>query len=140
MSPEAIRLAAASIDLTGRVFRDATVDASPADATETVIATLNIGPDLNVGLGVLLIGYLAWTVGTAGVSGNVRLRRDSVTGTVVKASGATTRTAAELVHDTIVGVDTGATLPNEVYVLTLTVGSASAASTVSAVELFGLVI
>lgn len=138
--PDPIQLSAAGLDLSPRVFRDATVDASPAAAAETVIATVSIPDDLAVTEGVLLIGYAAWTVGTAGVSGQFRIRRDSVSGTAIKASGATTRTAAELNHDTIVGFDTTPTLPNEVYVLTLIVGSASAESTVSAVELVAVVI
>jgi len=138
--PEPFRLSGQNVDLSPRVFRDASVDASPAAAAETVIATVSIGPDLGFGLGVLVIGYAAWTVGTAGVSANFRIRRDSLTGTIVKASGATTRTAAQLQHDTIVGIDTSPTFPNEVYVLTLIVASASAESTVSAVELVAVVL
>jgi hypothetical protein len=138
--PDPIRQGAASLDLSERVFRTATVAASPAAAAETTIATLNIAQDLAIMEGVLLVAHFAWTVGTAGVSGAVRIRRDSITGTVVKASGAKTRTAAQLVDDAIVGFDTGASLPNEVYVLTLTVASASAESTVSAVDFVALVI
>jgi len=138
--PDAFRMSGAAVDLSPRVFRDATVDASPAAAAETTIATLSLTPDLGFGLGVLLIGYVAWTVGTAGVSGRFRIRRDSITGTTVKDSGLTTRVAAQLQQDTIVGIDTSPTFPNEVYVLTLIVGSASAESTVSAVEFVAVVI
>ncbi len=138
--PEPLHLSAAGLDLSPRVFRDATVDGSPAAAAETTIANIAIPDDLAVTEGVLLIGYVAWTVGTAGVSGRFRLRRDSIAGTTIKDSGLTTRVAAELNHDTIVGFDTTPTLPNEVYVLTLIVGSASAESTVSAVELVAIVI
>lgn len=138
--PGPFRLSAEGLDLSPRLFRDATVDASPAAAAETVIGTISIPTDVPVALGVLVIADFAWTVGTDGVSGTVRIRRDSVSGTIVKSSGAKTRTAAQLVSDTIVGFDTGASLPNEVYVVTLTVGSASAASTVSAIDVVALVI
>lgn len=138
--PDPIKTGAAGIDLSERFFRTATVTGSPATSAEVVVATLNITPDLAVMEGVMLWAWCSLTVGTDGVSILARLRRDSLTGTVVKASGATTATAAQLVDRAIDGFDTGPSLPNEVYVLTLAVGSASAASTVSAVELAGLVI
>jgi hypothetical protein len=104
------------------------------------VATLNITPDLAVMEGVMLWAWASLTVGTDGVSILTRIRRDSLTGTAVKASGATTAVAAQLVDRSIVAFDTGAVLPNEVYVLTMAVGSASAGSTVSAVEFAALVI
>lgn len=140
MPPPPIRIGAAGLDLSERFFRTATVDASPAAASETVVATLTVTPELAVQEGVIVWGYVALTVGTAGVSLNTRIRRDSLTGTIIKASGATTATAANLIDRAIVGFDTGPTLPNEVYVLTLILASASAESTVSAVELAALVI
>lgn len=138
--PDPFQISGAVVDLAPRVFQDKTVDGSPALAAETVIATLSMPTDLAVGAGVLLIGFCTLTVGTDGVSIVTRIRRDSVAGTAIVASGATTATAATLVDRTIVGFDTGPTFPNEVYVMTLTVASASAASTVSAVCLTGIVI
>jgi len=138
--PEAIRLSADAIDLTPRVLRTATVVASPATTAETTVASLTISRDLSFTLGVVLFGYAAYTVGTAGVSVVVRIRRTNTTGTIIKASGAATRVAANLEADSIVGVDTGPTLPGQVYVLTMTVASASAESTVSAVELVAVVV
>lgn len=138
--PEAFRMSGAAVDLSPRVFSTATVAASPAAAAETVIATVNLTPDLAFGLGVVVVGYAAFTVGAAGVSARLRIRRDSVAGTTVKDSGAVTVTAADLRGDTIVGLDTGAVFPNEVYVLTLTVGSGAAESTVSAVSLAAIVV
>lgn len=136
--PEEIRLSGAAVDLSPRVRRSATVVASPAAAAETIIATVTIDRDLALGLGVLLLGYAAYTVGTAGVSANFRIRRTNVSGTIVKASGAKTVAATELHDESIVAVDTGASLPNQVYVLTMIVASASAESTVSAVELVAI--
>lgn len=138
--PDPFQISGAVVDLAPRVFRDTSVDASPAAAAETVIATLSMPTDLAVGLGVLVIGWCTLTVGTDGVSVLTRIRRDSVAGTAIAASGATSATAATLVDRSIVGFDTSPTFPNEVYVMTLTVGSASAASTVSAVSLVGIVI
>lgn len=138
--PDPFVQSAAGIDLAPRVFRTATVTGSPVTNAEVTVATLNIGPDLGIGAGVLLFAWASLTVGTDGVSILTRIRRDSLTGTVVKASGATTAVAAQLVDRSIQGFDTGAALPNEVYVLTMTVGSASAGSTVAQVELVGIVI
>lgn len=138
--PDPIQIGSAKLDLSERFFRTAAVTASPADATETVIATLSITPDLAVMEGVVLWAWYSVTVGTAGVSLLTRIRRDSLTGTVVKASGATTAAAASLQDRALVAFDTGPSLPNEVYVVTAAVASATAASTVSAVELAALVI
>lgn len=135
-----LKLGAAVIALDERVFQTATVAASPTAGTETIIASLTLAADLVVTEGVLIFGYAAYTVGTDGVSGNLRIRRTDASGTIVKASGALTVVAAELHAPSIVAFDTGPTLPNQVYVLTLTVGSASAGSTVSAVTLAALVV
>jgi len=135
-----IQLSAEGVDLSPRVFRSATVVGSPATSAEVVVAQISIGPELAVGLGVLLFAYATLTVGTDGTSIVTRLRRDSLTGTVIKASGATNATAAQLVDRAIQGFDATPTLPGEVYVLTLTVAAASAASTVTATELVGIVI
>jgi len=138
--PEAIRIGGAGVDLSQRLFRTATVAASPADATITAIASLTIPDDLAITEGVLLFGYAAYTVGTAGVSALFQMRRTGVAGTIIKASGLKTVAATELHDECIVGFDTGATLPGQVYVIAMTVTSASAASTVSAVELIALVV
>jgi hypothetical protein len=140
LSPVPFQLSGEGVDLAPRVFVDKTVDGSPATSAEVVIATLSIPGDLGFGLGVLVIGHCSLTVGTDGTSILTRIRRDSLTGTVIFASGATTATAATLVDRSVVAFDTSPTFPGEVYVMTLTVGAASAASTVSAVCLTGIVI
>lgn len=138
--PVPLRLTAAGIDLTSREADDASVDASPADATETVIATVTCDSDVAIVNGVLLIGFAAFTVGTNGTAATFRIRRSTVAGTVVKSTGAETMTAAQLRSRTIVGLDTGASATGQVYVLTLEVTGATAASTVSAVELVAVMI
>ncbi len=134
------RLSAIGIDLSPRVAETATVVASPAAAAETIIASLTLNQDPVFGLGVVLLGYAAYTVGTTGTAATVRIRRTNVAGTIVKASGAMTRTAAQLWADSIIAVDTGPTFPGQIYVVTLQVTAATAASTVSAVELVAIVV
>lgn len=138
--PIPIRMSAEGIDLSPRFFVTEAVTGSPATSAEVVVATLNLPDDLTAIEGVYLSAWASLTVGTDGVSILSRIRRDSLTGTVIKASGATTAVAAALVDRTIEGFDESPTFPNEVYVLTMAVGSASAASTVSAVTLAAFVI
>lgn len=133
-------MSAEGIDLSPRFFYTEAITASPALAAEVVVATLNIADDLTAVEGVYLSAWASLTVGTAGVSIVTRIRRDSLTGTVIKASGATTAVAAQLVDRAIAGVDESPTFPNEVYVLTMQVASASAESTLSAVTLAAWVI
>ena len=135
-----ITASAIGLDLSPRYKTSVTVAASPAAAAETVIATLTITEQLAVNLGVELTGWAAWTVGTNGVSVNLKLRQTGTSGTTIAATGATTATAANLGSGIVQGIDTGPTLPGQVYVLTMTVASGSAASTVSAVYLRALVI
>lgn len=135
-----IHLAAGGIDLAPRIQHTATVAASPADATETTIASLTISGNLSTSLGVVLVGFAAFTVGTAGVSVNLKLRQTNTSGTTIKATGAVTFTAADLGALPVVGVDTAPVLPGQVYVLTMTVASANAASTVSAAEILAIVV
>ena len=131
---------AVNLDLSGRFFRTDTVAASPSAATETIIATLTVGSQIAVVSGVYLLGYAAYTVGTNGVSVNLKIRQTDTSGTTIKATGATTATAANLGSMDLQGFDTAGVLPGQVYVLTMTVASANAASTVSAAALYALVI
>ena len=138
--PAPLRLNAAGLDLTGREADAASVSASPADATETIIATVTSDTDAAVLHGALVIGYAAFTIGTSGTAYTLRIRETNVSGTIVKSTGTIAATAADLVSATIVGVDTGATATGQVYVLTLQVANGAAESTVSSVELVSLLI
>lgn len=140
--PRTIGLAADGIDLSPRYAVDVTVDASPTAATETVIANVTLSADMSAVRGVLVHGFAAFTVGTAGVSAQLRIRQTSVTGTVVADTGAVTQGVVAAGLDSLVvdGLDTASTLPGQKYVLTLTVASATAASTVSNVCLTALAI
>jgi len=128
MSPIPIQVGGAQVDLSPRYYYTETVVASPSAATETIIATLTIDQDIALVEAVRLAGYAAFTVGTSGVSANLRIRRTDVSGTIVKASGAVTVVAGNLYAPAIVGMDEGLTVLNQVYVLTLTIGSGAAAA------------
>jgi hypothetical protein len=137
VSPQAIQYSGEHLDLGPRYVFSTTVAASPALAAETIIATLPQLGDLAISKGVVLDGWAAFTVGTSGTAIRLRIRRTDVNGTVVADTGALTGgvAAAALVAQDVCGVDTGATLPGQVYVLTLQVTAGAAASTVSAVKL-----
>jgi len=140
MPPEPIRFDSAGFDLQNRFQSTQTVAASPTDSTETVIATLTLANfgDIAVLGGIRLHGWAALTVGTNGVSCNLRIRKTNVSGAVVVATGATTTTAANLIVREAISRDAAPGVG--VYVLTLEVGSASAGSTVSACHLGAIII
>jgi len=117
-----------------------TVVASPAASSETIVASLTISGNMGVASGILLIGWAAFTVGTSGVSVNLKLRQTDASGSTKAATGAVTYTAADLGSLSVVGIDTGPTLPGQVYVMTATVASGAATSTFSAVQLTAIVL
>jgi len=138
--PEPIRYTSPYFDLSARLVYTTTVAASPSANAETIIGTLTIANfnDLAVLSGIRLRGWAAFTVGTSGVSANLRIRQTNVSGTVVAATGAVTETAANLDELEVQGTDAAPGVG--VYVLTLTIGSGAATSTVSQLSLAGDVI
>ena len=139
-SPVPIQLSAGGIDLSPRVTHSAVVVGSPAAAAETIVASITIGSNFAFGMGVLVFGYAAYTVGTNGTAVNLRIRQTDTSGAIVKASGAVTSTAANLAAGSIMGLDAAPVLPGQIYVLTMTVTAGSATSTVSAVTLAGILL
>ena len=107
MPPQPIKENSQFIDLSARFQQYSTVDASPAAGAETVIATLTLSGfnDLAVVSGIQLVGWAAFTVGTNGVSANLRIRRTDVNGTVKAATGLVTETAANLAELSCFGFD-----------------------------------
>jgi hypothetical protein len=140
--PRPINEGADAIDLSPRFIRSAVVVASPAAAAETIIAQTPAIGDVAVLQGVALWGWAAFTVGTNGTAVRLRLRQTNASGTVIADTGALTGgiAAAALVAPHVEGFDTAATPPAQVYVMTLQVTAGSAASTVSAVMLSGLIV
>ena len=135
MPPIPIRQTADSIDFSPRFTQSSTVAASPAGATETTICTLTVAQNISANGGVFLQGCFSVTIGTSGVSATIKIRRTDTSGQTIYTTGANSVTAANLYTFGIQGVDTGPTLPGQVYVLTLTIGSGAATSTVSAATL-----
>lgn len=138
--PIPIQQGAAALDLSPRVFKSEVVAASPAAAVETTICTLAVQGDLSTALGVLLIGWATYTVGTNGTAVTFKIRQTDTSGTVVATTGAETAAATNLQGKTVMGVDDGQVLPRQVYVLTMTVTAGSAASTVSAATLVAIAV
>lgn len=142
MPVQPIVYSALEADWSPRVIDTTTVAASPAGSAETIIATLNV-PNFGtvaVTQKIYLAGWAALTVGTSGTAINLRIRQTDTSGTVIAATGALTGgiAAGNLVAQDVSGSD--ATPGVAKYVLTLTVTSGAAASTVSAVQLLALVV
>jgi hypothetical protein len=141
--PPPIQESAANLDLSPRLYTSSVVAGSPAAAVETIVASVTITGDIAVLAGVHLFAFAAFTVGTNGVSVRAQLKRTNAAGTTVLDSGITNEgvtAATQLGTRTLIGFDAFQVAAGGVYVLTLTVGSASAPSTVSAVTLTALVV
>lgn len=138
--PQPIREDSIFVDLSTRFQRTTTVAASPSGSSETTIATLTLAGfnDIQIVSGIRLEGWAAFTVGTSGVSVNLQIKQTSSSGTAVGASGAVTETAANLDEITVCTFDAAPGV--KTYVLTMTVASGAAASTVSAVYLGAIII
>lgn len=115
------------------------VTASPADDTETVIATL---PGVTVTypsdrVVLTAIADISWQAAVTGCT--LKIRRTGVSGTTVATMVQTPKAAADIVREPtpIAGVDTPGDMANGTYVLTCTLTAAGGASTVNAVSLIG---
>lgn len=118
------------------IVASSNVAASPAAAAETAVCTVAGIETQGSGFPVLLDATASLTIGTAGVSCRLRIRQGSGTGgAVVYDTGANTVTAASLYTFSLNAFDNPPEWDNGAYTLTITVGSASAASTVSAAQL-----
>lgn len=130
------------VDLSDRFIENHTVSASPAAGAITTVATLTWSPQSSptVVKGALLEAAIAFTVGTSGVSALLQIRRGTSAGTVIATTGAVTVTATNLVSLSTQGIDAVAFSPGQAWVVCLTIGSGSAASTVSSVSIFGTIV
>lgn len=133
------RVDARVVNLAARLVASTVVVASPALAAETVIANVTIPGGEQVFEGVELVAWAAYTVGTSGVSVQLRLRQTGLAGTIIADTGACTRSAASLAESSVNGIDL-APVGGQVYALTMQVASGAAASTVSAVYVRALII
>lgn len=140
--PLPIQYDAQRMDLSKRIQVYSTVDASPAAASETVIATLTLNgfADTAIISGAFLFGWAAYTVGTSGTTVQLRIRRTNVSGAIQANTGAMSGSqhgAGILSADDVNGFDTA---PVGTYVLTMQVANGAAASTVSALILGAILI
>src|SRR5437763_1493235 len=105
--PAPIDYSSALVDLSARFQGTSTVVASPAAAAETIIASLTLADfgNLTVISGIRLHGFAAFTVGTNGVSANLRIRETDASGAVVKATGAVIAVATNLLAMNVIGLD-----------------------------------
>lgn len=129
-------MAVGHVDLSERFSQSNTVVASPALAAETIICSLTLPQNVVLASGIQLSGWAAMTIGTSGLSLNLRIRQTNVGGSVIVATGVQGVTAAALVETGLQGFDASPTLPGQVYVLTAIIASGAAASTVSACQLY----
>lgn len=137
---EPIRQSIIDHDLSSRFAGTSVVVASPQLAAETIIGSLTIASfgDVQVIGGIRLSGWAAYTVGTSGVSVQLRIRQTNVSGAIVADTGATTATATNLGSLSILGADAAPGV--KTYVLTMQVASGAAVSTVSALHLSAIII
>lgn len=142
MPAEPLHLSSLGSDLSPRFVMSSTVAASPSANAETTICTITLPANASVASGIFLCGFAAFTVGTSGTACNLKIRQTNTSGATISATGATTGgiSAGNLVDMNVNGLDTVATLPGQVYVLTLTVTGGAAASTVSAASLFAIIV
>lgn len=143
MPPVPIRISSPEIDLASRFQGTSVIAASPADNTETIIATLILADfgNLSVQSGIRLHGWAAFTIGTSGTAANLRIRQTDASGTVIAATGAVNvgvYAATQLTALDVLGVDAAPGIIK--YVLTLTVTGGAAASTVSALHLSATIV
>src|SRR3954447_3904102 len=138
--PQPIAQSITNHDLSSRFQGTSTVVASPTANAETIIASLTLANfgDIAVVSGIRLHAWAAFTAGTNGVSATLKIRETDASGTTVASTGAVTVVAASLYQLDALGADAA---PGVVkYVVTLTIGSGSTASTVSAVHLSATII
>ena len=138
--PNPIQLGGDEVRFADRIAQTSTVSASPAAGAETVIATLVQPTDLQKAIGVFLTAWLTVTIGTSGVSARVRIRQTNISGTVVADSGAVTQgiAAGNVCTLDVQAFDTAPANNGQTYVLTLTIGSGAAASTVASLNMTGI--
>lgn len=140
--PLPITLDASHLDLSPRLFTSVTVAGSPALAAETIVCSVTCTGDIASTFGVVIVGTLSFTVGTSGVSAQVKIRRTDASGATKIDTGALTGgiSATNLVSYSVVAVDAGGYVNGRVYVMTLQIASGAAVSTVSQVSLVALVV
>lgn len=114
-------------------------DASVAAATEEVIGTLNGFATNAADTEIALTAWVAFTTGTLVTAAQLRIRRDSLTGTVVADSGDVTAGIAASSPTTMAinGTDNIPPSGQRSYVLTLETTGAGTANTITGLNMAG---
>jgi hypothetical protein len=133
------RLSGRAVNLSSRIVSSKAVVGSPATNAETIVASVTLPLNVQTFQAVELQGWVAFTVGTSGVSADLKIRQTDTSGTVIADSGLCTVVATNLDTFSIMGTDP-TPAGGQVYKLTLTIGSGAATSTVSAVYLRALIV
>lgn len=141
MPTEPLRYNSANIDMSTRFAQSSAVAGSPALAAITSVCAVTVPnfAGIQVVSGVQLEGWVAFTVGTSGVTAKLDIRQTGVAGAVIATTGLLTVVAANLVTFAVQGIDT-APLAAGVWIMALTIGSGAAVSTVSAAQLSATVV
>lgn len=119
------------------VYVTTTIQNSPiAAAAETVIGTVQVTTD--AASVVAIMGFVTLTVGTSGTAVVVRIRADSLTGTVVQSSGGLTAVAANASNFMITGSPAALEIAARTFVLTCQVTAGAANTNITAMMLLAL--
>lgn len=119
------------------VYVTTSVQGSPiAAAAETVIGTVQVTTD--AAAVVALLGLVNLTVGTSGTAVVLRLRADTLTGTVVQSTGGFTAVAANVSPFFVLGSPAAAEIAARSFVLTCQVTGGAANTTINNMMLLAL--
>lgn len=119
------------------VYVSTTIQGSPiAAAAETTIGTVQVTTD--AAAVVALMGFVTATIGTSGTAVTLRLRADSLTGTVVATTGLVTAVAAAIQPFLVVGSPAALEVAARTFVLTAQVASGAANTTIGTMMLLAL--
>ena len=138
--PRPIGITSDEIDLSARFLETHAVAGSPAAGSETTVASLTIASNVVVTEGIFLEAWAAFTAGTNAVSATLKIHHTDSSGATIASTGAVTVVATDLYALSAQGIDAVPVLPGQIYIVTLTMGSGSATSTVSAVSLFATIV
>jgi hypothetical protein len=135
----------AGVDMSARMGGNSTVVASPATNAATAVGTIPaIQSAVVAATGIFIMAQVAYTVGTSGTAATYKIRQGTTagSGTTLFNSGAITSgiSAGNLVVENIWGLDTSPTLPGQAYQLELTITGGAATSTVSAIQMFYIIV
>lgn len=119
------------------VYVTNTIQGSPiAAAAETVIGTLQVTTD--AASVVAILGFVNLTVGTSGTAVTLRIRGESLTGTVVSNSGPFTAVAANVTPFFVAGSPAALEVASRIFVITAQVTAGAANTTINNMMLLAL--